>query len=112
MGQLNVVADKLSRPVHSDIAVSPSRGLPIDMNWVAQTSDRPVCYDAQQQTSSFCVISYRSPGLGIQPFIRGSGPISAFLPEAILGKVVAKVQDYPCRRIILIVPGWSNMPWL
>ena len=33
----------------------------------------------------------------------------AFPPAAILGKVV-KLEDYPCRRIILIAPGWPNMP--
>ena len=32
----------------------------------------------------------------------------AFPPAAILGKVVEKLQDYPCNRII---PGWPNMPW-
>ena len=32
-------------------------------------------------------------------------------PAAILGKVVEKLQDYPCNRIILIAPGWPNMPW-
>ena len=35
----------------------------------------------------------------------------AFPPVAILGKVVAKLQDYPCRRIILIAPRWPNMSW-
>ena len=35
----------------------------------------------------------------------------AFLPAAILGKVVEKLQDSPCHRIILIAPGWPNMPW-
>ena len=35
----------------------------------------------------------------------------AFPPAAILGKVVEKLQDYPCNRIILIMPGWPNMPW-
>ena len=35
----------------------------------------------------------------------------AFPPAVILGKVVEKLQDYPCRRIILIAPGWPNMPW-
>ena len=33
-----------------------------------------------------------------------------FPPVAIWGKVVEKLQDYPC-RIILIGPGWPNMPW-
>ena len=35
----------------------------------------------------------------------------AFQPAAILGKVVEKLQDYPCNRIILVAPGWPNMPW-
>ena len=35
----------------------------------------------------------------------------AFPTVAILGKVVTKVWDYPRRRIILIAPGWPNMPW-
>ena len=34
-----------------------------------------------------------------------------FPPTAILGKVVEKLQDTPCTRIILIAPGWPNMPW-
>ena len=35
----------------------------------------------------------------------------AFPPTAILGKVVEKLQDIPGMRIILISPGWPNMPW-
>ena len=35
----------------------------------------------------------------------------AFPPTAILGKVVEKLQDSPCKRIILIASGWPNMPW-
>ena len=35
----------------------------------------------------------------------------AFPPAAILGKVVEKLQDSPCKRIILIAPGWPNMSW-
>ena len=35
----------------------------------------------------------------------------AFPPTAILGKLVRKLQDSPCKRIILIAPGWPNMPW-
>ena len=36
--------------------------------------------------------------------------VYAFPPAAIMGKVVAKLQDCPCKRIILIAPGWPNMP--
>ena len=28
-----------------------------------------------------------------------------------LGTIVEKLQDYPCRRIILTDSGWPNMPW-
>ena len=35
----------------------------------------------------------------------------AFPPAAILGKVVEKLQKYPCNRIIRIASGWPNMPW-
>ena len=35
----------------------------------------------------------------------------AFPPTAILGKVVEKLLDSPCKRIIMIAPGWPNMPW-
>ena len=35
----------------------------------------------------------------------------AFPPVAILGQVVTKLLDQGCHRIILIAPGWPNMPW-
>ena len=35
----------------------------------------------------------------------------AFPPTAILGKVVEKLLASPCKRLILIAPGWPNMPW-
>ena len=35
----------------------------------------------------------------------------AFPPAAILGKVVEKLRDSHCKRIILIAPGWPNIPW-
>ena len=37
--------------------------------------------------------------------------IYAFPPAAILGKVVEKLQDSPCKKIILVAPGWPNKPW-
>ena len=35
----------------------------------------------------------------------------AFPPTTILSKVVEKLQGSPCRKLILIAPGWPNMPW-
>ena len=65
----------------------------------------PFCNKCKQQTASFCVTSSDPPGLGNQC------NLYAFPPVAILGKVMKKLQDYPCRRVILIAPGWHNIPW-
>ena len=35
----------------------------------------------------------------------------AFPPVSLLGKVVSKLSDHLCKRVILIAPGWPNMPW-
>ena len=37
--------------------------------------------------------------------------VYAFPPTALLGQVVTKLLDHGCRRLILIAPGWPNMPW-
>ena len=42
---------------------------------------------------------------------RGDLDAYAFPPTAILGEVVTKLLDQGCRRIILVAPGWPNMPW-
>ena len=49
-----------ARPDHSNRVVSPSGGLPSNMQQVAPTSNRPFCDKVQQQTSPVCVTS---PGL-------------------------------------------------
>ena len=37
--------------------------------------------------------------------------VYAFPPTALLGQVVSKLVDHGCHRLILITPGWPNMPW-
>ena len=98
-----------TRPDYSDRLVSPSN-LPIDMHPVASTSRRPFCNEVQQQAASpvpdslaLAVDAYSLPWEDLDPY--------AFPPVAILGRVVAKLRNYTCRRIILIAPGWPNMPW-
>ena len=100
-----------SRPDHSNRMVSPSRGFPSYMQQVAPTSNRPICHEVQQQVTSVCVTSTGFPGSSsgcTQSVMGGSG---SFPPAAILGKVVENLQDSPCNRVILIVPGCPNMPW-
>ena len=99
-----------TRPYHPNGVVSPSRGLPNNIQQVAPAPNRPICHKVQQQVASV------SP----DPLVSGVDTLSlpwedldayAFPPAAILGKVVEKLQDSPCKRIILIVLGWPNMPW-
>ena len=100
-----------ARPDHPNRVVSPSRGLPGYMQPVAPASNRLICHEVQQQVASICVTSTGLPGhsSGCTPW--EDLDAYAFPPMAILGKVVEKLQDNPCRRIILIAPGWPNMPW-
>ena len=84
-------------PDHSNRVVTSSRSVPSCMFKVASTTSGPVCH--QVQAVDALSLSWED----LDPY--------AFPPAAILGKVVEKLQDYPCNRIILIAPGWPNMPW-
>ena len=79
-----------ARPDHSNRMVPPSRGFPSYMQQVALTSDRSICHEVQQQVASVRVTSTGLLG-------SSSG--------------CTQLQDSPCKRIILIAPGWPNMPW-
>ena len=37
--------------------------------------------------------------------------VYTFPPVSLLNQVVSKVMDQGCHRMILIAPGWPNMPW-
>ena len=103
-----------ARTDHSDRVVSPSRGLPVDMHQVAQASDRLICYEVQQQTSSVCVTSSRPHGLGsrcTQPVMGESGciclPTSSHIGQSD-GEAarIAMQENYShCSRV-------AYMPWL
>ena len=99
-------------PDHSNRVVTSSRSVPSCMFKVASATSGPVCHQVQQQLPQFV-----SPVPDPQAWAVDALSLSwedldpyAFPPAAILGKVV-KLQDYPCNRIILIAPGWPNMPW-
>ena len=112
-GRLNVVADKLSRlgqTIQTEWFLLPE--VFHSMQQVAPAQNRLICHEVQQQVVSVCVTGTGSPGHssgGAQSAMVGSESIH--LPTIILGKVVEKLQDSPCKRIILIAPGWPNMPW-
>ena len=88
-------------PDHSNRVVPPSRGFPSNMQQVAPASNRLVCHKVQQQAASICVASTGSPGLssGWTSLPWEDLDAYAFPPTAILGKVVEKLQDIPCKKI-------------
>ena len=97
---------------HPDRMVSPSRGFQSNIQQVAPATDRPFCHKVQQEVTSVspvpdplatAVDGFSLPWEDLDAY--------AFPPAAILGKVVEKLQDSPCKRIILIALGWPNMPW-
>ena len=99
-------------PDHSDGMVPPSRGFPSYMQQVAPTSDLfatrfnnklPQFVSPVPDPLAVAVDALSLPWENLDAY--------AFRPAAILGKMVERLQDSPCKRIILIVPGWPNMPW-
>ena len=114
-GRLNVIADKLSRPgqtVQMEWSLSPGIFQAICNRWHRPQVDLfatrfnnklPQFVSPVPDTQAWAVDDLSLSWEGLDPY--------AFPPAAILGKVVEKLQDYPCNRIILIAPGWPNMPW-
>ena len=88
--------------------VPPAGSLRPDLQKMAQTGGGPVCDQVQSQTSQICV-----PGPGSSSLESGCSDLDAYVfpPVALLGKVVSKLMDHGFHRVILIAPGWPNMPW-
>ena len=72
------------------------------MQQVAPTQNRVICHEVPDPLAT-AVDALSLPWYDLEAY--------TFPPSAILGKVVEKLQDSPCKRIILIAPGWPNMPW-
>ena len=109
-GRPNVVADKLSRLGQTiQTVVSPSRDLPLH----APTQNRLFATRFNNKLPLFCVTNTRSPGHSsgcAQSAMVGSKSIH--LPTiSHIGQSGGEVARFPCKRIILIAPGWPNMPW-
>ena len=103
-----------ARPDHPNGVVPPSRGLPNIRQQVAPASNRSICHEVQQQFAPVCVTGTGSPGFSsgcTQPAMGGSGRVC--LPTSShLGQSGGEVAEPPYQRIILMAPGWPNMPWL
>ena len=77
------------------------------------TNLRPFCYEVQQ-TASLCVTSTTPRCQGsqcTQCLYWEDLELYAIATSSHFGQCVGEIQDCPCRKIILITPGWPNIPW-
>ena len=114
-GRLNVIADKLSRPgqtIQTEWSLHPEVFQAVCSRWHQPQVDLfatrfnnklPQFVSPVPDPQAWAVDALSLSWEDLDPY--------AFPPAAVLGKVVEKLQDYPCNRIILIAPGWPNMPW-
>ena len=114
-GRLNVIADKLSRlgqTIQTEWSLHPAVFQAVCSRWHQPQVDLfatrfnnklPQFVSPVPDPQAWAVDALSLSWEDLDPY--------AFPPAAILGKVVEKLQDYPCNRIILIAPGWPNMPW-
>ena len=114
-GRLNVIADKLSRlgqTIQTEWSLHPAVFQAVCSRWHQPQVDLfatrfnnklPQFVSPVPDPQAWAVDALSLSWEDLDPY--------AFPPAAILGKVVEKLQDYPCNRIILVAPGWPNMPW-
>ena len=114
-GRLNVVADKLSRlgqTIQTEWSLLPQVFEEICSRWhrpqidlfaTRFNSKLPLFVSPFPDPMASAVDALSLTWENLDPY--------AFPPTAILGKVVEKIQSSQCSRIILIAPGWPNMPW-
>ena len=113
--QLNVIAYKLSRlgqTIQMEWSLHPEVFQAICSQWHQPQVDLfttrfnnklPQFVSPVPDPQAWAVDAFSLSWEDLDPYV--------FPPTAILGKVVEKLQDYPCNRIILIAPGCPNMPW-
>ena len=111
-GRLNVVADKLSRLgqiIQMEWSLLPEVFQTICSRWHRPQIDLfatrfnnklPQFVSPVPDPMASAVDSLSLPWEDLDAY--------AFPPAAILGKVMEKLQDSPCKRIILIALGWPN----
>ena len=114
-GRLNVIVDKLSRlnqTIQTEWSLLPDVFQRLCSKWHRPQIDLfatrfnhklPLFVSPVPDTLAVAVDALTLPWEDLDAY--------AFPPTAILGKVVEKLLDSPCKRLILIAPGWPNMPW-
>ena len=100
-----------TRPNHSDRMVSTSASFQPPDSYLALSPSGHVC-------NNFKLAQYVSPVPDPNAWAVDALTVSwesldmyAFPPVSLLSQVISKLADHLYRRVILIAPGWPNMPW-
>ena len=114
-GRLNVIADKLSRHnqvIQTEWSLSPQVFSQLCSKWP------PPLVDLCATRFNHKLPSLVSPVPDQAAWAVDALSLSwehldayAFPPVSLLPQVVSKLRDQGCHRMILIAPGWPNMPW-
>ena len=114
-GRLNVIADKLSRlgqVIQTEWSLLPEVFQAICQKWFCPQVDL-FATRFNHKLSQFVspIPDHKAWAVDALTLPWETLETYAFPPTALLGKVVEKLRSSHCRRIIVIAPGWPNMPW-
>ena len=114
-GHLNVIANKLSRPnqvIQTEWSLLPEVFALLCRRWHVPTVDLFATRFNHKLPRFVSPVPDRSTWkVDALSLLWEDLDAYAFPPMALLPQVVAKLLDHRYRRIILIAPGWPNMPW-
>ena len=82
-----------------------------DLPQVASSQGGPVCDEVQLQTASVCVPDPKAWAVDALTLSWEDLDLYAFPPVPLLTNVLTKALSHRCKRMIIVAPGWLNMPW-
>ena len=102
-----------TRPGDPNRMVPISAGVQSLVLKMGPTACGPICNPVQSQTPQNCVTGTGPDSLGGRRLESDMGKSGCLCLSSVslLNQVITKIVDQGCRRMILIAPGWPNMPW-
>ena len=110
-GRLNVIADKLSNQlIQTEWSLSQQVFNLLCSKWT-QTQLDLFATRFNHKLPKFVVPDRTAWAVDAMNLSWENLDVYAFPPVSLFSQVVSKLVDQGCRRMILIAPGWPNMPW-
>ena len=107
-GRLNVIADKLSR--HNQVIQTEWSLDQRVFNLLCSRWDPPQV-DLFATWYNYKLTNPKAWAVDALSLLWQNLDVYAFPPVSLFNQVISKVVDQGCLRMILIAPGWPNMPW-